>query len=62
MKRMGIGILENPNVAETWKRATRCTACGECMTRCPYGLPIPDMIRENIEWMDAFRRGNARPD
>jgi len=62
MKRMGIGILENPNVAETWKRATRCTACGECMTRCPYSLPIPDMIRENIEWMDAFRRGNARPD
>lgn len=62
IKRMGSGILENPMVAETWKKASRCTACGECMTRCPYGLPIPDMIRENVEWMDALQRGAARPD
>ena len=21
-----------------------CTGCGECETRCPYGLPIMDML------------------
>lgn len=23
-----------------------CTACGECLDRCPYNLPIPDMMSE----------------
>lgn len=23
-----------------------CTACGECLERCPYNLPIPDMMSE----------------
>jgi len=22
------------------------------MTRCPYGLAIPDLIKENLEWVD----------
>jgi predicted aldo/keto reductase-like oxidoreductase len=26
-----------------------CTECGECITRCPYELPIPDMLKENYE-------------
>ena len=29
-----------------------CTECGECMTRCPYNLPIPDLIKENLQWVD----------
>jgi predicted aldo/keto reductase-like oxidoreductase len=24
-----------------------CTDCGDCLKRCPYTLPIPDMLREN---------------
>ena len=23
-----------------------CKACGECLKKCPYGLPIPDMMRD----------------
>ena len=24
-----------------------CTGCGECVTRCPYELPIPDILQRN---------------
>ena len=33
-------------------RGRNCTECGDCMTRCPYELPIPDLIRENLRWLD----------
>ena len=26
-----------------------CTACGVCMKRCPYDLPIPEMLKNNYE-------------
>ena len=26
-----------------------CVECGVCMTRCPYELPIPKLLRENLE-------------
>jgi predicted aldo/keto reductase-like oxidoreductase len=25
-----------------------CTECGECLEKCPYSLPIPDVLRENL--------------
>ena len=25
-----------------------CTECGECLERCPYSLPIPDLIKANL--------------
>ncbi len=28
---------------------TRCTGCGECITRCPYELNIPDIIQRNYK-------------
>jgi len=30
--------------------AEDCAQCGECETKCPYGLPIRDMLVENIEF------------
>jgi Fe-S oxidoreductase len=32
--------------------ARNCTRCGACLERCPYELPIPDLIRENLEWAE----------
>lgn len=26
-----------------------CEECGECMDKCPYGLPIPEMIRDHYQ-------------
>ncbi len=31
-------------------QAETCIVCGECASRCPYGLPVPDMIAENVAW------------
>ena len=30
--------------------AETCIVCGECAARCPYGLPVPDMIAESASW------------
>jgi predicted aldo/keto reductase-like oxidoreductase len=28
------------------KKFADCKACGECLAKCPYGLPIPDMMKD----------------
>ena len=35
---------------EAAKTAENCIQCGECETRCPYGLPIRELIQENYEY------------
>ena len=29
-------------------QAKECVECCECVAKCPYDLPIPEMLRENI--------------
>jgi len=26
-----------------------CTNCGQCLSRCPYGLPVPELLKKNYE-------------
>jgi predicted aldo/keto reductase-like oxidoreductase len=52
VKRMGQAIIEKGWPKEVVEKARNCTGCGECMERCPYDLPIPELIRENVEWFD----------
>jgi predicted aldo/keto reductase-like oxidoreductase len=39
-------------LAEAVERARNCIQCGECEEKCPYHLPIREMIVENIEFYD----------
>ena len=32
-----------------------CTECGECVDRCPYELPIPDMLKEHYDLYEQHR-------
>jgi predicted aldo/keto reductase-like oxidoreductase len=32
-----------------------CVDCGECATRCPYNLPIPEMLREHLAMYDSHK-------
>jgi predicted aldo/keto reductase-like oxidoreductase len=32
-----------------------CTECGVCIERCPYELPIPDLLKKNYDLFEAHR-------
>jgi predicted aldo/keto reductase-like oxidoreductase len=52
IKRFGDGFLFTGWGKDAVNKARTCTECGECMTRCPYELPIPELIKENLKWVD----------
>ena len=33
--------------AEDMEKAAECTKCGECESKCPYNLPIRQMLEEH---------------
>lgn len=35
---------------ETFLKAEDCTECMECVAKCPYDLPIPELLKENLEF------------
>lgn len=58
VKRMGKEVMQDGRHLEHLEKARRCSHCGECMARCPYELPIPDLIKENIGWVDEQLRAS----
>ena len=36
-----------PNMQAEMAKVQDCTECGLCMTRCPYGLNIPELLKKN---------------
>jgi predicted aldo/keto reductase-like oxidoreductase len=55
LKRIGQHTLTERRL-EVIKKARDCSGCGECMTRCPYELPVPELIKETLEWVDKHVR------
>jgi uncharacterized protein len=43
-------------VAPAMAKVTECADCGECEERCPYHLPIREMIKEQAEWYAQEKR------
>jgi predicted aldo/keto reductase-like oxidoreductase len=59
IKRIGPASAQYPVFIQMMEKAANCTECGDCMERCPYNLPIPDMIKENLSLMkDAKAYGH----
>jgi predicted aldo/keto reductase-like oxidoreductase len=53
VKRMGKQILrEGSRHREPIDKARNCAGCQECQNRCPYQLAIPDLIQQNLRWVD----------
>jgi len=52
IKRAGVEALRGGIHWAALEKARDCTDCGLCETRCPYGLPIRELIRENLRWID----------
>ena len=42
--------------ATSFEKATNCTECGECEERCPYNLPIREMMTEHIKMYQAGKK------
>jgi predicted aldo/keto reductase-like oxidoreductase len=40
---------------QTVERAKTCLECGECEERCPYHLPIREMLVENVAFFESVR-------
>ncbi len=47
--RNGIEEMKNMRYAESLRLSEKCTTCGECVKKCPYGLKIPETIKEYRE-------------
>ena len=47
-RRMPSGNL--PSLDKAIEKASDCSDCGECEKRCPYHLPIREMMKEQIAW------------
>jgi predicted aldo/keto reductase-like oxidoreductase len=55
IKRLGPNADELGWLKELIEKARNCSECGECLPRCPYQLPIPDLIKENLAWFDSLK-------
>lgn len=45
------GMLDN-----AMERAADCTDCGECEERCPYKLPIREIMAEQVAWYQEMKK------
>lgn len=52
VKRMGKDILREGWRKEAIEKARDCSECEKCVSRCPYQLPVPDLIKESLRWVD----------
>ena len=55
IKRFGPQAQELDWVISLIEKARNCSECGDCLPRCPYQLPIPDLIKKNLAWYDNLR-------
>ena len=42
-----------PYLTEEWQQKMalieKCTGCGKCASKCPYSLPVPELLKKNLE-------------
>lgn len=51
--------LKNPMMTGQIEKAATCIECGECETRCPFGLPIRQMLKENYTMYEKVKAENG---
>ena len=49
LSRYGLGDWARSRYATFTKKASDCVECGVCETRCPYNLPIREMLKKAAE-------------
>jgi predicted aldo/keto reductase-like oxidoreductase len=51
--------LKSPFIPGAMEKAATCIECGECEARCPYNLPIREMIKESYNLYEKVKAENA---
>ena len=55
LRRFGPGADELGWMKSLIEKARNCSECGDCLPRCPYQLPIPELIKKNLAWYDSLK-------
>ncbi len=50
IRRMSVARWKEWGALDIIASADMCTECGECRVKCPYNLPIPDLVRELVAY------------
>jgi len=59
LKRSVPGFYLSGWVADNMEKAQTCTECGECEDRCPFKLPIREMLRDNVALFRKLKASTA---
>jgi predicted aldo/keto reductase-like oxidoreductase len=43
-------------IGKAMETADQCIECGECAEKCPYNLPITDLLKENMALYHHYLR------
>ena len=49
-----------PKAQEMMKKVEGCLECGECKSRCPYGLDAPELLKKNYEDYKKILAGEVK--
>lgn len=52
--------LKNQMMTAQIEKAATCIECGECEGRCPFNLPIREMIKENYTMYEKVKAANTK--
>ena len=52
--RMGAKTMLAQGKVDLINKARGCVECGECEDRCPYELPIRELLKKQVAWYDGF--------
>ena len=56
VKRLPPGwYLNGPFIPSAMVKVPECLDCGECESRCPYDLPIRDMLKQNYDLYEKIK-------
>ncbi len=55
-KRLPSRTIFSGAFAQALEKAANCTECGECEPRCPYHLPIREILAQQVEWYQEAKR------
>ncbi len=52
--------LKGGFIPEAMEKAAECTECGECEEKCPFNLPIREMIKESYSLYEQVKAANTK--